>query len=61
MKFSLASTKSLNPRPELLVGTVDVLPVHVSHYLQDLDHEGGQAVMRLFIDLPFKYAPHGKI
>ncbi len=61
MKSPLASTKSLNPRPELLVGTVDDLPVHATHYLQDLDPEGGQAVMRLFIDLPLKYAPHGKI
>jgi hypothetical protein len=39
---------------------VDDLPVHVSHYLQDLDPEGGQAVMRLFIDLPLKYASHGE-
>ncbi len=52
---------SLNPRPELLVGKDDDLPVHVGHYLGDLDPEGGQGVMRLFIDLSLKYAPQGRI
>jgi hypothetical protein len=47
---------SFNPRPELLVGKDDDLPFHVSHYLRDLDPEGGQGVMRLFIDLSLKYA-----
>ncbi len=51
---------SLNPRPELLVGMDDDLPVHVSLYLQDLGPKGGQGVMRLFTDLSLKYAPHGK-
>jgi hypothetical protein len=36
----------------------DKLPVHVGHYLQDLGPEGGKDVMRLFIDLSFKFAPH---
>jgi hypothetical protein len=36
-------------------------PDHVSHYLQDLDPEGGQDVMRLLTDLSLKYAPHGEI
>jgi hypothetical protein len=44
-----------NPRPELLVGMNDELPVHVGHYLQDLGPEGGQGVMRLFIDLSLKF------
>ncbi len=52
---------SLNPRPELLVRRDDDLPVHVGHYLQDLVPKGGQGVMRLFIDLSLKFAPHGKI
>ncbi len=49
---------SLNPRPELLVLMNDKLPVHIGHYLQDLGPEGGQDVMRLFIDLSLKFAPH---
>ncbi len=52
---------SLNPRPELLVRTDDDLPVLVAHALQDLDPKGGQCVMRMFIDLSLKFAPHGKI
>jgi hypothetical protein len=52
---------SLNPRPELLVRTDDDLPVLVAHALQDLDPKGGQGVMRMFIDLSLKFAPHGKI
>ncbi len=52
---------SPDPRPELLVGIDDDLPVHVNHYLQDLGPKGGQGVMRLFIDLSLKYAPHRKI
>ncbi len=49
---------SLNPRPELLVGEDGDLPVHVSHYLLDLGHEGGQGVMRVSIDLSLNFAPH---
>jgi hypothetical protein len=56
-----STNNSFNPRPELFVGTDDDLPVHVSHYLQDLGPEGGQDAMRLFIDLSLKYAPHGRI
>jgi hypothetical protein len=52
---------SLNPRPELLVVMNDELPVHVGHYLQDLGPEGGQGVMRLFIDLSLKFAKHRRI
>ncbi len=52
---------SLNPRLGLLVGRDDDLPVHVGHYLRDPGPEGGQGVIRLFIDLSLKYAPHGKI
>jgi hypothetical protein len=35
----------------------DKLPVLVGHYLQDLGPEGGQGVVRLFIDLSLKFAP----
>ena len=49
---------SLNPRPELLVGGDDDLPVHVSHFLRDLGPEGGQGVMRVFIDPSLNFAPH---
>ncbi len=52
---------SLNPRPEQYVGADDDLPVHISHYLRDLGPERGQSVLRLFIDLSHKYAPHGRI
>jgi hypothetical protein len=52
---------NLNPRPELLVRRDDDLPVHVGHSLQDLGPKEGQDVMRLFIDLSLKFAPHGKI
>jgi hypothetical protein len=48
----------LNPRPKLLVGMNDELPVHVGHYLQDLGSEGGQGAIRLFIDLSLNFAPH---
>ncbi len=46
------------PRPELLAGVDDGLPVHVSHYLWDLGSEGGQGVMRVFTDLSRNFAPH---
>ncbi len=49
---------SLNPRPELLIGGDDGLPVHVSLYLRDLGPEGGHGVMRVFIDLSLNFAPH---
>jgi hypothetical protein len=52
---------SLNPRLELLVGMNDKLLVLVGHYLQDLGPEGGQGVMRLFIDLSLKFTPHRRI
>ncbi len=48
----------LNPRPELFEGADDDLPVHVSHYLQDLGPGGGQGVMMVFTDLSLKFAPH---
>jgi hypothetical protein len=60
-KTSTGIYNSLNPRPELLVGMNDKLPVHLGHYLQDLGPEGGQGVMRLFIDLSLKFAPHRRI
>ena len=49
---------SLNPRPELLVGGNDDLPVHVSQYHLDLGPEGGHGVMRVFTDLSLNFAPH---
>ena len=49
---------SLNPIPDLLVGTDDDLPVQVSHYLQDLGPKGGQSAMRLFTDLSPNFAPY---
>jgi hypothetical protein len=49
---------SLNPRPELLVGGDDDLPVHVSQYLLDLGPEGGHGVMKVFTDLCLKLTPH---
>ena len=49
---------SLNPRPELLVGADDDLPVLVGPYLRDLSPEGCQDVVWLFIDLFFNCAPH---
>jgi hypothetical protein len=52
---------NLNPRPELLVRRDDDLPVYVGHSLQDLGPKGGQGVIKLFIDLSRKFAPHGKI
>ncbi len=33
-------------------------PVYVGHYLRDLGPEGGQGVLRLFIDLSLNFAPH---
>ncbi len=53
-----STNKSLNPRPELLVGADDDLPVHVGNYLWDLGPEGVQGVMREFTDLCLKFAPH---
>ncbi len=44
-----------------ILGMNDELPVHVGHYLQDLGPEGGQGVMRLFINLSLKFAPHRRI
>ncbi len=49
---------SLSSRPEFLAGKDDDLPVNVGHYICDLGLEGGQGVMRLFIDLSLIYAPH---
>jgi hypothetical protein len=34
----------------------DKLPVYDGHYLQDLGPEGGQVLMRLFIELSLKFA-----
>ena len=56
-----STNNSFNPRPELLVGRNDDLPVQVCHYLQDLGPKGGQSAMRLFLDLSLKYAPHRRI
>ncbi len=49
---------SLNTRLEHLAGVYDDLPAHVGHYLRDLGSEGGQGVIRLFIDLSLNFAPH---
>ena len=57
-KISIGLHNSLNPRTKLLTGMDDDLPVHVDHYLRDLGPEGGQGVVRLFIDLSLNYAPH---
>jgi hypothetical protein len=48
---------SLNPRPELLAGSDDDLPVNVGPYIHDLGLEGGQGVMWTFIDLSLNFAP----
>ncbi len=63
MKSPLATGihNSLNPRPELLVGGDDDLPVHVSHFLRDLGPVGGQGDMKVFIDLSLNFAPHEMI
>ncbi len=42
---------SLNPRPELLAGMNDDLPVKVFHYIWGHGLEGGQGDIRAFIDL----------
>ncbi len=36
----------------------DDLPVKVGHYIWDHGLEGGQGVMRLFINLSLNFAPH---
>jgi hypothetical protein len=36
----------------------DDIPVHEGQYLRDLGPEGGQGVIRLFIDLSLNFAPH---
>ncbi len=46
------------PRLWPLEGADDDLPVLVGHYLWELCPQGGQGVMRLFIDLYLKFAPH---
>jgi hypothetical protein len=56
-----STNNSFNPRPELLVGRNDDLPVQVSHYLQYLGPKGGQSAMKLCLDLSLKYAPHRMI
>ncbi len=43
---------------DFLAGRDDDLPVNFGHYNQDLDIEGGQGVMRVFIDLSLNYTPH---
>jgi hypothetical protein len=45
-------------RPEPLAEEDDNLPLNVGHYFSDLGLERGQSVMRLFIDLSLKFAPH---
>jgi hypothetical protein len=35
----------------------DSLPVNVGHYIWDLGFDGGQGIMRVFIDLSMNYAP----
>jgi hypothetical protein len=49
---------SLNPRPELLAGGGDDLPVNVGPYIHDLDLEGAQGVMWTFIALSLNFAPY---
>jgi hypothetical protein len=51
MKSPLASTTASILDQNFLYGEDYDLPVHVSHYLRDLGPEGGQGVMRVFIDL----------
>ncbi len=48
----------LNPRPELLAGMNDDLPVKVSPYIWGHGLEGVQEDMWAFIDLSVNYAPH---
>jgi hypothetical protein len=55
-KIPIGIHTSLSPRPELLIGTDDNLPAHDGNFLQDLGPEGGQGVLRLFIDLYLKFA-----
>jgi hypothetical protein len=49
---------SLNPRLNSLASRDDDLLVNFGHYNQDLGIEGGQGVMRVFIDLSLNFAPH---
>ncbi len=55
MKASLASTTASILDQNLLY---DDLPVYVIYYLRNLGPEGGQGVMRVFIDLSLNFAPH---
>ncbi len=56
-KFPTGLNNSLYPRQELLADVVEDRPIHVVQYLQDLGSEGGQSVVRVFIDLSLNLAP----
>ena len=49
---------SLNTRPEPLAYMNDDIPVKFGHYIWDHGLEGGQGVMRPFINLSLNFAPH---
>ncbi len=49
---------SISLRPEPLAKKDDNHPVNVGHYIWDLGLEGGQGVMKVFIDLSVNCAPH---
>jgi hypothetical protein len=58
MKSLICLHNSFNPRLDFLAGRDDDLPYSFGHFNQDLGIEGGQGVMRVFINLSFNYAPH---
>ena len=49
---------SLNTRPEPLAYMNEDIPVKFGHYIWDHGLEGGQGVMRLFINLSLNFPPH---
>ncbi len=57
-KFIIGHHNSLNPRLDSLASWDDDLPVNSGHYNQDLGIEGGQGVIRVFIDLSINFPPH---
>ena len=57
-KFIIGLHNSLNLRLDSLASKDDDLPVNFDHCNQDLGIEGGQGVMRVFIDLSLNFAPH---
>ncbi len=61
MKSLICLHDNLNPRLDFLAGRDDDLPSSLGHFNQDLGIEGGQDVMRMFINLSLNYAPHNII